>query len=147
MAQSKTPDKLIESLNSAVPETEFEALLLQRLNKKLFDVITYKEFLSYVTRAAAEQKWTNDLVDAAFMNSSSNSLLREFALFDPIGSLIDKPADKSNASGGEVERALSALIHIITASDPAALDTAGLNTCLVDLYSEYDALVASSIAP
>lgn len=149
MKAPKIPDKLPEALWSAMEPTEFETLVFQDLQKKLFDVISYKDFASLTAKAAADQGWTSELVDAALKKNPRNTLLKDFALLGPINDLLAKPPDKSTAPGGEVARSLRALIQVITDSDPttkAQVNLTELNSNLVDLYVEYDTLVASTIS-
>lgn len=148
-AAPKLPDKLPEALSSALEPQDFEALVFSGLQKKLFDIISHKEFATLTAKAAARDGWTGNLVDAALKNSPRNTLLREFALLDPISEMISKPPEKATASGGEVHRALRALIDLIGDSElngASQLNLTELNSNLVDLYQEYDALVTSTIS-
>lgn len=149
MKAPKLPDKLPEALWSAMEQTDFEKLVFQDLQKKLFDVISYKDFASLTAKAAAAEGWTSELVDAALKKNPRNALLKDFALLEPINDLLAKPPDKSTASGGEVARALGALIQVVADSDATTtsqVNLTELNSNLVDLYGEYDALVASTIS-
>jgi len=150
MKQPKAPktDDLAEALWSALDESGFETLLFSDLKKKLFGVIAYKEFVALVTKSAAEQGWTDALVEAAVRQNPNNALLREFALLGPINALVAKPPDKSTAAGDEVERALNSLVQALRPIDPNSPDAKlpELNSNLADLYTEYSALVASTIA-
>lgn len=147
MAQPQK-DRLSEALLNAFDENSFESLLFGNLNKRVFDVIPYQDFVSQVTRAAAKDGWTGDLINAALKGNPRNSLLLEEALFDPLRRLMVEPSNTTSASGGEVGRGLRALIEMLnhTQLDKAQLLFGEIHNHLTDLYGEYQKHAAATTA-
>ncbi|HKV32910.1 MAG TPA: effector-associated domain EAD1-containing protein [Pyrinomonadaceae bacterium] len=135
-------DKLIETMLQAFDNRSIEKTLRERLNKNIVDLIPNKELMTFVVKAAATERWTEDLVEAALLEQPDSLAIRRLAVYDPLTALIEKNK-KSAGTGSEIAQVVSCLLRVLNQTSPSDIKPeifTVMHQDLKDLYSEYTKL-------